>query len=333
MLGVLLLMLTGCASRSPNIPHTEPVPPIPGDNWREIQEEIWTASTLAYFEAEYYARGAMQEWMVRVREKTDTEFVPWYTSYWAQQWIGFKAAWYEMNNEEGDPPVQDYLVDYIQKRYYELVLEPAGAPSDPQGITEQTTALYVQLLSRQLQYIPKVYAVSPQSLKQKLEQIPLITLSGDKLNNISLSFLLERNNLAGVAAYEALLAHADSKATNKRLSPGKEPLQVVVEDTVARLVADLPVRAGGSAVALLVGESLGLFISAGVTAWSINSHDQKKPGIELQLRQALNAGLDDMWERLMKNPRLGVMFAVNHMSQQIETGLFPLREPDALLPF
>lgn len=333
MLSVMLLILTGCASRGPNIPPIEPVPPILDDKWREIQEEIWTASTLAYIEAENYARGAMQEWMARVRENTDTEFVPWYTSYWAQQWIGIKAAWYEMNNEEGDPPVQEYLVGYIRERYSELVLEPASVQSDPRGITAQTAALYVQLLSKQLQCIPKVHAVSSQPLKQKLEQIPLLTLSGDESYDISLSLLLERNNLTGVAAYEALLAYADSKKTREKSPQRKEPLREVVEETVARLVDDLPVRLGGSTVALLVGESLGLFVSAGVAAWSINSHDQKKPLIESQLRQAMKIGFDDMWDRLMKNPRLGVMFAVNHMHQQVESGLFFSHEPDTVLPF
>lgn len=333
LLGVLLLALVGCTSRSPTIVHTEPVLPIPPDSWQNIQEEIWIASSLAHVEAQHYAREAMREWMVRVREKTDSEFVPWYTSYWAQQWIGFKAAWYELNKEEGEPPVADYLIDYIQERYYDLVLEPAGIPLDPGMITQQIAAQYVRLLSEQLQCIPKMYSVPLRSLQQRLEQIPLITLSGSHANGEPLSILLERNNLAGVAVYGSLLAYADAIATQENSSPGKEPLQVVVEDTVARLVADLPVRAGGGVVALAVGESLGLIISAGVTAWSINAHEQKKPEIASQLRQALDVGLHEMWERLMKDPKLGVMFPVNHMYQQIETRLFPAYEPEVEMPF
>ncbi len=333
LLAMLLLMLVGCASRSTSIIPTEPVPPVPPEKWREIQEEIWTASTLAYFEAQIYAREAMREWMVRVREKTESEFVPWYTGYWAQQWIGLKAGWYEMNKEEDEPPVEDYLVEYIQEQYYELVLEPAGIPLDPRMITEQTAAQYIQLLSGQLQCIPKMYSVPLRSLQKRLDQIPLIPLSGNNSIGAPLSLLLERSSLTGVPAYDSLLARADSIATQENSAPGKEPLQVVVEDTVARLVADLPVRAGGSAAALLVGETLGLFISAGVAAWSINAHEQKKPEIESQLRHALDAGLDSMWERLMKDPKLGVMFPVNRMHQQIETSLFPVYESEVPVPF
>ena len=128
-----------------------------------------------------------------------------------------------------------------------------------------------------------------------------------------------KNVLRDIIKPGSATTHADS-------SLEKNTLQVVIEDTVARLVTDLPVRAGGNSGALLVGESLGLFISAGVAAWSINAHEERKPEIETQLRQALKVGLDNMWEMLMKDPRFGVMSPVNHMNQQIEAALFPVRE-------
>ena len=44
---------------------------------------------------------------------------------------------------------------------------------------------------------------------------------------------------------------------------------------------------------------------------------------EAQLREALDAGLDEMWQVLMEDPQLGVLSPVFHMTAQIETGLFP----------
>lgn len=98
-------------------------------------------------------------------------------------------------------------------------------------------------------------------------------------------------------------------------------------------MAELPVRAAGSAAALIVGEALGLFISAGVAVWSAISHEQEQPEIESQLREALEAGLDAMWQTLREDPELGVLFPVNHMSEQIETGLFPAYGTESVLPF
>jgi len=333
LLALLLLMLAGCGPRIPQPVSVEPPPPISAAKWREIREEIWVASSLARAEAEGYARAAMQRWMMRVRENTQNEFVPWYTGYWAQQWIGLKTGWYEMNTQDGEAGVDDYLVAYLLERFDELVLKPAGEEGNPRTITEQSAALYVRLLSEQLQYIPRVYAVPPQSLRKRLERIPLIALPDSAHSRADLSRVMEHNELSGDPAYQALLAQITSVAGAEEMASNGEPLQEVAEGAVARLVAELPVRAGGSAAALVVGPTLGIFISAGVVAWSAISHDLKRPQIESQLRTALDAGLEGMWQALMEDPETGVLYPVNHMSQQIETALFPVIERQPALPF
>ena len=40
--------------------------------------------------------------------------------------------------------------------------------------------------------------------------------------------------------------------------------------------------------------------------------------MEAQLRESLNAALDDMWLSLMEEPRHGVMAGVYHIAEQIE---------------
>ena len=329
----LLLTIAGCALRSPTPDSVEPVRPLSADEWAEIKEQIWTASALAQSEAESQARQAMQAWMARVREKSEKEFVPWYSAYWTQQWIGFKTGWYEMGKEEDEPPVKDYLVEYLQERFNELVLEPAAVEGSPQTITEQAAAHYILLLSEQLQCLPKMHAVPLLSLQKKLEWIPLIAPSGKPPSSAPLSLVMQQTDLAGTPAYDVLIGHADSVDSPENTTPNETRLQRVAEDTVARLVAELPVRAGGGSAALVVGEALGLFISAGVSVWSAISHNQARPEIESQLRVALDAGLEDIWQTLMDDPQQGVMFPVNHMNQQIELGLFPTDRPELVLPF
>jgi len=329
----MLSALIGCSSpmRAPVV--AEPVPPISADVWREVREELWTASMLAQSEADAHARQAMREWMDRVRALIDTEFVPWYSGYWTQQWIGLKAGWYEMNGEDEEESVEHYLAQYLQERFYELVLEPAGVESDPQTITKQAAALYVQLLSGQMRRIRETHAVPTRSLQKKLRQIPLIALSGAHPTSVSLSEVVDRSDLTGIPAYEALIDHADSLEDPENLPGDNEYMEFVAEDSVARHLEKLPVRAGGGAAATLVGEALGLFISVGVAAWTAAAHEQEKPEIESQLKDALDAALEDMWRSLMEDPDLGVLYPVNHMSRQIETGLFATQQPDLEVPF
>lgn len=330
---IMLSALIGCSSpvRAPVV--AESVPPIPADVWREIREEIWTASELAQSEADAHARQAMREWMDRVRALIDTEFIPWYSAYWTQQWIGLKAGWYEMNREDEEEPVEQFIAQYLQERFYELVLEPAGVESDPRSISKQVAALYVRLLSDQLRCIRETHAVPTRSLQKKLRQIPLIVLSGTPPASASLSEIIGRSDLKAMPAYEALVDHADSLEDPEKLSGDKEYMEFVAEDSVARHLEKLPVRAGGGAAATLAGEALGLFLSAGIAAWTAAAHEQEKPEIESQLKGALDAALEDMWRSLMEEPELGVLYPVNHMSRQIETGLFAVQEPDLEVPF
>ena len=325
LLLLIAVFLNSCSFKPQKEVYIKPVPPIAPEKWQEIQEDLWSASCLARSEAVAYTQQAMTEWMGRVREKTDSEFIPWYTSYWAQQWIGFKVGWYKMSRDEDEPSIEEYLVEYIREEYYELVLEPVNEISNPQQITEQAAALYISLLAEQLQRLPAMHRVSVRSLRKKLEPITLVSISASGQKGLSLSLLLERNNLNGMPAYDALLTHADSVATRENSSPGRDNLQIVVDDTVARMVADLSLRAGGAAASMVLGPSLGLIFSAGITAFSISSHEQEKPEIERQLRQALEAGLKSLWQRLMEDPVLGVLLPINHMSSQIEILLFPIQ--------
>jgi hypothetical protein len=155
----------------------------------------------------------------------------------------------------------------------------------------------------------------------------LIALPAITTGNATLSQVFESDDLNGTPAYDALIAQASSVTGAELSSPGEERLQVVTEETVERLMADVRVGAGGGAAASVIGEALGLFVSAGVAAWSAIRHDQGKPEIESQLKAVLEAGLKDVWQTLMEDPELGVLFPVNHMTQQIETGLFPTSAP------
>ena len=97
-----LVALSGCSHAPPRDEAPAPItPPVSASIWRDVSEEIWSASRLAHEESEDYAQRAMGEWMEKVRRQTEETFVPWFLSYWTQQWISIKVAWYGSNQEEG----------------------------------------------------------------------------------------------------------------------------------------------------------------------------------------------------------------------------------------
>ena len=55
------------------------------------------------------------------------------------------------------------------------------------------------------------------------------------------------------------------------------------------------------------------------------AHEKDKPALEAQLRENLEAALDEMWQGLMEDTATGVMAPVYHICGQIERSLASLR--------
>jgi hypothetical protein len=83
----------------------------------------------------------------------------------------------------------------------------------------------------------------------------------------------------------------------------------------------LAVSGGASAAAAVVGGVAGAVISLGAAGIGAMTHEKERPEMEAQLRESLNAALDDMWHSLMEDPATGVMAAVDHIAGQVEGSL------------
>ena len=79
----------------------EPLVHVKPATWRAIDEQILDASVCARHESEAYARVAMDDWRLRVRQRTEDVFIPWYSSYWTQQWMATRVGWYKLQYTEG----------------------------------------------------------------------------------------------------------------------------------------------------------------------------------------------------------------------------------------
>jgi hypothetical protein len=109
--------------------------------------------------------------------------------------------------------------------------------------------------------------------------------------------------------------------------PLSDKLNVVARRAVTKLSDSLALRGGTTAASSIVGGFWGVVISAGAAAWDVTEHNYEKPGMEVQLRDNLDAALDVMWQGLVEDKHDGVMALVHHMSTQIEGAVFhPLQK-------
>lgn len=333
LLPILVALLAGCSFAPPQAEAPPaPVYHIQPGTWRAIDEQIYSASVYARHESGAYARVAMDEWLWRVRQRTEAVFIPWYTGYWTQQWIAIKVSWYQLQDDEGENSPEERLVSYLQEQFNAQVLEPVSSFVDPQTVMEQVTVSYLRELKSALDPLPARYHIPVVAFRQHLQAIPAIAGSGVPQQDASLYAVLQTAELPDAAACESLLGQIAAVNGNSAPTPSADRLQLVARRAINKLLGMLPVRGGAAAASTLVGGFLGMLISTGAAAWGVAEYENDKPVMEAQLRENLDAALEVMWQGLVEDEQGGVTALVHHLSTQIETAVFqPVQAP--LSPF
>lgn len=316
----LMVALAGCAT--PTLPPVQTPPPaVPESTWWEVDSDISAASLDAKKSAENYARDSMARWRNLVQKRTETDFIPWFTDYWTQQWLAIKVAWYKLSTEKGTDPTVERLAAYLQEQYHDRVLAPVAREIDPNFVREQATKLYVQSLSMQLQTIPQRHGVPSEQFDRRIKEIPAIALASPPVPGASLYQIVHADPIAKLPAYEALIAQIRKGADDAGIGLSDARLSPVAKRASEKLETRLATSGGAGAAAAAVGGVPGVLISLGATVYGAIQHENERPYMEARIRENLALVLNDMWTTLMDDPDTGVMAGVNHLSRQIEGSL------------
>ena len=333
----LLLTLAGCAPpvRPPARPPANLAPPVqvPESTWWEVDSDIGAASLAAKESAMRYASGAMADWKSRIQKRTETNFIPWFTDFWTQQWLAMKVAWYKLSAEEGTDPTVKRLSAYLQSQYHDRVLEPVAREIDPDEVRAQATQRYVQRLRAQLQEIPRRYGVPVDQFDRRIKAIPAIALATQPARTASLYEILHAEPITTLPAFAALTAQIRKNSGTTGSGPSDARISPVAERASEILIDRLVTSGGASAAAAAVGGGAGVIISFGAAGYGAITHEKERPKMEAQLRESLRLALDDMWLDLMEDPATGVMAEVYDLSERIEGSLVKtLTHPAPLEP-
>jgi hypothetical protein len=314
----LLIVLAGCSTPAHVV---APAVVISQSTWLQVDEEIVAASQSASEQARVYARGSMEHWRELVYARTEANFIPWFSSYWTQEWLSVKVAWYDMSSRAEPDKSATRLAAYLQDQYHERVLDPVAKEVDPDAVMGQATEFYIQLLGKQLLIIEQRYAVPADQFERHINEIQAIALGPPPTRDASLYQVVHANPFAQLPAYAALLEQIRHPAGGGGGVSSDAGISSVAKRTGERLEAQFASRSAVGAAAAVAGRVAGLMISVGVAGVRAIIHEHERPDMESQLRQNLNAAFDTAWLDLMKNPNSGVMAGVNAMSGQIEGGL------------
>lgn len=314
----VLIVLAGCATPQRG-QQPEPVT-ISQDTWRQVDRQIIAASRSAIEQAERYARGSMEHWRMLVYERTEAVFIPWFSSYWTQEWLAVKVSWYAASaGGEADSPSRRLAV-YLQEQYREQVLKPVALEIDPEAIRANATGYYVDLLGQQIQVIAQNHRVPIELMNRRLHGIPAINLGPPAARNASLYEVIRTDPLNTLPAYAALIDHVN-KAAATGTGPSDAVIATVAQRTSEKIEGQFATRGATSAAAAVAGKAVGALISVGVAGIRAIIHEDERPEMEAQIRKSLSAAFDEAWFTSLKHPLSGVLAPVYYLDEEVEGSL------------
>lgn len=318
-LALLVILLAGCSTAGRVGPTVQVV--ITDATWQQIDKDIETASLSSRETVRQYTRKAMERWREQVFQRTESDFIPWFTGYWTQQWLGMKVGWYKLSAKNEKDSVVNRLALYLQEQYHERVLDPVAKVTDPNVIMGDAVTLYLQMLSAHLGEIQEHYAVPRDQFDQRLNRIPAITLAPPPARNASLYQIVHAEPVNHLPAYLALIEQVRGSNSGAGAGLSDAGISSVAKRASERLEAQIASRSVASAVAAAVGRVAGAVISVVSLGIGAMSNESDRPEAQAQMRRSLNAAFDKAWLGLMENETNGVMAGVNYISRQIEGGL------------
>jgi len=313
----VLLVLAGCAmpARAP-----APAPPviISQSTWQQVDRDIVEASKSATEQTRIYSRGAMEYWRTRVYQLTEENFIPWFSSYWTQEWLSMKVSWYTLSAQGEQDASAKRLAAYLLEQYQERVLNPVAVEIDPDQILGLATAFYVDILQEELQKISQRYGVPMAQLNGRLQKIPAIALGPPPARDASLYQVVRTQPLNTLPAYAALIDKIHQAGGSKGVDSTDTAMAPVAKRASQRMEAEMAPRGAASAVAAAAGKLAGGLITVGVAGIRALIQASERPDSEALIRSSLGNTFDKAWIKLVQNPTTGVMAGTLYMAGQIE---------------
>jgi hypothetical protein len=325
----VLVVLAGCATPV-RAPVVEAVVVVSDSTWHQVDREIVEASQSATEQTRIYSRGAMDYWRTRVYQLTEENFIPWFSSYWTQEWLSMKVSWYTISAKGEQDASAKRLAEYLLEQYQQRVLAPVAVEIDPDAILSQAMAFYVDILQEELQKISKRHGIPMAQLNGRIQKIPAIALGPPPARNASLYQIVHTDPLNSLPAYAALIDKIHKAGGDKGVGSTDTAMAPVAKRASQRMEAEMAPRGAASAVAAAAGKFAGGLITVGVAGIRALIQAADRPDSEALIRSSLGNTFDKAWLKLVQNPTTGVMAGTLYMAGQIEGNLAASAAPPSV---
>jgi hypothetical protein len=325
----VLVVLAGCATPV-RAPVVEAVVVVSDSTWHQVDREIVEASQSATEQTRIYSRGAMDYWRTRVYQLTEENFIPWFSSYWTQEWLSMKVSWYTISAKGEQDASAKRLAEYLLEQYQQRVLAPVAVEIDPDAILSQAMAFYVDILQEELQKTSRRHGIPMAQLNGRIQKIPAIALGPPPARNASLYQIVHTDPLNSLPAYAALIDKIHKAGGDKGVGSTDTAMAPVAKRASQRMEAEMAPRGAASAVAAAAGKLAGGLITVGVAGIRALIQAADRPDSEALIRSSLGNTFDKAWLKLVQNPTTGVMAGTLYLAGQIEGNLAASAAPPSV---
>lgn len=282
-------------------------------NQSQLDRDVVVAIQNARQTAEQFASQELDDWIDRLSDRVDNNFLDWYFNYFNQKKIEFSApfVWlssavtHSINAQTPAPNqvVAEKLTEDFQTQFAKRVLRPKVAQLHLERITRNTVNLYVSSLENSLANIQSTYQIPQGQWERYLDDIAItISDTSGNISNLSMKFL------AGGSTY--LFAKAMIPVTTKI---GSKMAIAVTGKASAKVAA----KTGGVVAGKLGVQFLDPIVAVGILFWDLWDYHHT---VEIErpiLREAILDYLAEVKASLLENHKDSIMAAI----YQVEDGI------------
>lgn len=306
-IGKYIIFATPHSPQSVHITVSKPIiPPIP---WQDVDQHLIEAITQARQHTEEFIEPQISQWIDELMQRVDDDFLPWYFSYWNQQWLGLNGLYHGTIHwlKLSQYTAQEQMTETVQEEFATRVLRPEIAQLKIQHLAQKTVEYYINQLQTQLSAIPQKYDIPPAEWERYLDSIAVMTVRTEGNRGTALSLkALAGTTVAGAAiltkALAPMLKNVGAKVTAKLAS---------------KAAASIAAKTGAKVVAKVGGEFLGPIVAIGIIIWDVWDHaNTKETGLPI-LRQNILDYFNELKTAIISDSEYGILAIIHQLEAQI----------------
>jgi hypothetical protein len=278
-------------------------------DWTAVDQKVREVMTEAREETAGVMESRINDWIAAKMERVDSDFLPWYFSYWTQQKLGIEGLLSQVVHwiNSSSLTAAEAITETVQLEFANRVIRPQIAQMEMERIINDVVSSYTENLRDKLKKIPKEYRIEPAAWDRYLNDISVMVAGVEANRQVPISL----KALAGLTAGGTMVLFQSLRPALSRLGAG------VSSKLAAKTSARLATNTGGKVAAKVGGKFLGVIIGIGIIIWDVWDHHRTVQTAKPVLRQNIQDYLQELKQSILSDPEYGIMTIIYGLEKDL----------------